>query len=81
MDPFHKIVMTRLTVISIVNPQMFLIFVFKKKNVCTFIRLFFVLPLHQMRVEGQASKVTHSSHNQTSAESHTYIVYMQRHSQ
>ncbi len=28
MDPFHKTVITRLTVISIVNPQKFLIFVF-----------------------------------------------------
>ncbi len=33
MDPFHKTVMTRLTVISIVNPQKILIFVFKKMYV------------------------------------------------
>ncbi len=44
MNPFHKTVTTRLTVISIVNTQKFVIFIFfKKKNICTFITLFFVL--------------------------------------
>ncbi len=50
MDPFHKPVMTRLTDISIVNPQVFDICILFL-NVCTYIYkiiLCIILPLHQI---------------------------------
>ncbi len=51
MDPFHKTVMMRVMVISIVNPQKFLIFVFKKKCIYIYITILCIiltLPLHQI---------------------------------
>ncbi len=48
MYPFHKTAMMHLTVISIVNPQTFLIFVF---FLCMYIYntiLCIILPLHQI---------------------------------
>ncbi len=50
MNPFHKTVTTRLTVISIVNTQKFVIFIFKKKKSLYFYNtiLCIILPLHQI---------------------------------
>ncbi len=49
MDPFHKTEIMRITVISIVNPKKFFIFVFFKKYMYIYNTILcIILPLHQI---------------------------------